>query len=144
MHPESMVHALQQIHNLLKRTGYLIDIRPNGELIEFIRPLGNRKHFIGYLYETDEYIEYRQAESAVQQVLTSGLFLTEKVGQFEFRTHADSFAELKTFIDETWSDSLITEHVIAEANRLDDDMGVGAVLLHEQVYTGLLKPVFKD
>ena len=142
MHPESMVHALQQIQALLKRTGYLIDIRPNGELIEFIRPSGEEERFIGYMYETDDYIEYRQAQAAVQQVLASGLFLSEKVGQFEFRTYADSFAELKTFIDETWSDSLIMEDVIADANRLDDDMGVGAVLLHEQVHIGLLKPVF--
>jgi hypothetical protein len=137
-----MVHALQQIRTLLKRVGYLIDIRPNGELIEFIRPLGNREHFIGYLYETDDYIEYRQAHAAIQQVLEAGVFQVEKVGQFEFRTHAESFTELKTFLDETWSDSLITEGVIAEANRLDDEMGVGPVLLHEQVHIGLLKPVF--
>ncbi len=137
-----MVHALQQIRTLLKRVGYLIDIRPNGDLIEFIRPLGNREHFIGYLYETDDYIEYWQAHAAVQQVLETGVFQVESVGQFEFRTHADSFTELKTFLDETWSDSLITEDVIAEANRLDDDMGVGPVLLYEQVHIGLLKPVF--
>jgi hypothetical protein len=142
MHPQSMVHALQQIRVLLKRVGYLIDIRPNGELIEFIRPLGNREHFIGYLYETDDYIEYRQAHAAVQQVLEAGVFHVENVGQFNFRTHADSFIELKTFLDETWSDSLITEDVIAEANRLDEEMGVGPVLLHEQVHIGLLKPIF--
>jgi hypothetical protein len=142
MQPASMVHALQQIHGLLDPTGYLIDIRPTGDLIEFIRPLGNREHFIGYLYETDDYIEYRQAGAAVQQVLDDGVFRAEKVGLFEFRTHADCFAELKTFLDDTWSDSLITEEVISEAKRLDNEMGVGPVLLHEQVHIGLLKPVY--
>jgi len=137
-----MVHALHQIHNLLKPTGYLIDIRPNGDLFEFIRLSGKGEQFIGYLYETDDYIEYHQAESAVQQVLAQGLFQYEKVGQFEFRTHADCFADLKSHLEDTWSDSLITEQVIAEANRQDDEFGIGTVFLHGRVHIGLLIPLF--
>ncbi|MBG7609978.1 MAG: hypothetical protein IZT55_03840 [Anaerolineae bacterium] len=139
-----MVHALEKIHSLLNRTGYLIDIRPDGELIKFIRPLDNREHFIGYLHETDDYIEYRQADSAVQQVLETGLFQAEKVGQFEFRTYAGCFAELKTFVDETWNDSLITEDVVNAAQLLDDQVGEGPVYLDERVHIGLLKPNFKS
>lgn len=149
-----MVHALKKIHSLLKPfddaqdrpAGALIDIRPNGELVEFIRPSKEEgedgEHFIGYMYETDDYIEYRQAEAAVQQVVAAGLFRIEKAGEFTFQVHADSFAELKIFLDENWSDSLIIEEVIAEANRLDDVYGVGKILLREQVGIGLLKPVF--
>ena len=136
-----MVHALQQIHGLLKLTGYLIDIRRNGQLFEFIRMSREGEQFIGYLHETDDYIEYRQAEAAVQQVLADELFQLIKAGQFEFRTYADCFADMKTFLDETWSDSLITEDVIAKANNLDDKMGVGPVMLLERVHIGLLKPV---
>ena len=88
-----MVHALREIRNLLKPNGALIDIRPNGELNEFIRPHRSREHFIGYMRETDDYIEYRQAEAAVQEVVAAGLFHIQKKGEFEFRIHADSFAE---------------------------------------------------
>lgn len=146
-----MVHALQQIHDLLKpfdeaqgnADGLLIDIRPNGELVQFIRPLDDGEHFIGYLQETDDYIEYRQAAAAVQKVVAAGLFEIEKAREFTFQVHADSFAELKRFLDENWSDSLITEAVIAEAERLDGAFGIGKVILREQVHIGLLKPIFR-
>ena len=137
-----MVHALSEIHNLLKSNGFLIDIRPNGELVEFIRPHGSGEMFIGHLQETDDYIEYRQAAEAVQKVIADGLFQTQKAGEFTFQVHADSFAELKVFLDESWSDSLITEEVIAEAKRLDELYGMGKVLLREKVHIGLLRPIF--
>ena len=137
-----MVHALREIYDLLKPNGFLIDIRPNGELVEFVRPHQGGELFIGHLYETDDYIEYRQAEAAVQEVITDGLFQTQKTGEFIFQVHADSFAELKTYLDENWSDSLITEEVIAEAKRLDDLYGVEKVLLREKVHVGLLKPIY--
>ena len=137
-----MVHALREIRNLLKPDGALIDIRPNGELNEFIRPLGDDEHLIGYLHETDDYVEYRQAEAAVQEVITEGLFQIKKTGEFPFNIHADSFDELKIFIDENWSDSLVEDYVIAEAKRLDDAYGVGKVLLRGQTRIALLKPVF--
>ncbi len=137
-----MVHALQEIRDLLKPNGALIDIRPNGELVEFIRPHGNGELFIGHLQETDDYIEYRQAEAAVQEVVADGLFQIEKRGEFIFQVYADSFAALKSFLDENWSDSLITEDVIAEAKRFDEAHDVGKVLLRERVSIALLKPVF--
>ncbi len=137
-----MVHALKEIRELLKPNGLLIDIRPNGELVEFIRPLEDGEHFIGYLQETDDYIEYRQAATAVQEVVAAGVFRIKKTREFTFQTHADSFTELKTFLDENWSDALITEDVIAEAERLDGAFGAGKVILREQVHIGLLKPIF--
>ncbi|MBC8335075.1 MAG: hypothetical protein ISR59_00525 [Anaerolineales bacterium] len=137
-----MVHALREIRNLLKPDGALIDIRPDGELNEFIRPLGEDEHLIGYLHETDDYIEYRQAEAAVREVVAAGLFRIEKAGKFTFNVYADSFDELKIFLDENWSDSLIKGDVIAEAQRLDDAHGVGKVILREQPRIALLKPVF--
>jgi hypothetical protein len=138
----SMVHALREIHKLLKPSSFLIDIRPNGELVEFIRPHGEEEFFIGHMHETDDYIEYFQAEAAMQKVLAEGLFKIEKAGEFTFQVHADSFLELKNFLDENWSDSLITEEVIAEAKRLDDAHEVGKVILRERVYIKLLLPVF--
>ncbi len=137
-----MVHALKEIRELLKPNGLLIDIRPNGELVEFIRPLDDGEHFIGYLQETDDYIEYRQAAAAIQEVVAAGQFRIKKTREFTFQTHADSFTELQTFLDETWSDALITEDVIAEAKRLDEEFDTGKVVMREQVHIGLLEPIF--
>ena len=92
-----MVHALEQIHSVLKPFdeaqdrpgGHLIDIHPNGELVEFILPLDEGEKFIGHMRETDDYIEYRQADEAVNTVVSNGLFQVERTGKFEFRTYAE-------------------------------------------------------
>ena len=134
-----MVHALEQIHTLLNPGGYLIDIHPNGELVEFLYPQDEGEQFIGYMQETDDYIEYHQANDALEATVVTGLFEVVKSGEFEFLTHADSFDELKTFLEENWSDSIITEDVIANARRLEEEHGKRKVLLREQVRIGLLK-----
>ena len=139
MEAESMVHALEQIHELLKPGGNLIDIHPDGEPIEFILPLDGREQLIGYMQETDDYIEYRQADEAIQMAISKGLFEVVKTGEFEFRTHADSFDELKAFLDENWSDAVITDEVIANARRLEKEHGKQMLFLREQTRIGLLR-----
>ena len=136
-----MVHALEKIHSLLKPGGHLIDIHPNGEPVEFIYLTGGQEHFIGYMQETDDYIEYRQADEALETVATKGLFQAEKTGEFEFRTYADSFDELKSFLDENWSDAVITEAVIASARKLEEEYGIRKVFLREKTKIELLKPL---
>ena len=134
-----MVYALAQIHNLLKADGYLIDIHPNGELVEFFFALEGREQFIGYMQESDGYVEYRQADEAIEAVLNRGLFQVEKMGEFEFRTYADSFDEMQAFLDKNWSDAVITDEVIANARKLKREHGKRKVFAREQVRIGLLK-----
>jgi len=134
-----MVHALEQIHELLTPDGHLIDIHPNGELNEFYYVLNNREHFLGYMQETDDYIEYRQAGEAIETAISRGLFRLDAAGAFEFHTYADSFAEMQAFLNETWSDALITEDVITRAIALEKEHGEFKTLLREQVVIGLLK-----
>ena len=134
-----MVHALKQIHELLEPGGYLIDIHPSGEPAEFIYPVDGKEQFIGYLQETDDYIEYRQADEAIQTVLAEGLFQFEEKNEFEFHTYAESFNELKEYLNENWSDSVITDDVIANAERLETECGKRKVLLREGVKIILLK-----
>ena len=139
MLPESMVHALEQIHDLLKPGGHLIDIHPNGELNEFYYALNDKEHFLGYMLETDDYIEYRQADEAIGTAIRKGLFCLNSAGGFEFRTYADSFTEMQEFLNENWSDALITDEVIANAMALEKEHGEFKTLLREQVLIGSLK-----
>ena len=139
MAPESMVHALEQVHNLLKPGGYLIDIHPNGEMVEFYASIDGGEQFIGYMHESDNYIEYRQADEAIQAVLEQGLFQLESTGEFDFRDYADSFDELKTFLDENWSDAVITEDVLVRAREMESEHGLYPSILREQVKVGVLK-----
>lgn len=141
MQPESMVHALDQIHNLLKPEGALIDIRPTGEKVEFLRLLGGREHFIGHMQETDDYLAYRQAAEAVEAVLKQGLFTCESTGIFEFQTYAETFEELTAFLAETWSNSCVPPEVREQAKKLEIEHGISKTILRERVQIGLLQPV---
>lgn len=134
-----MVYALEQIYDLLRPGGHLIDIHPNGELVEFHYVLEDYEHFLGYMLETDDYIEYRQADEALEAAVSRGSFQVKKLGEFEFRTYADSFGEMQTFLHETWSDALITDEVIARATALENEHGEFKTLLREQAAIGLLK-----
>jgi len=136
-----MVHALEQIHNLLKPGGCLIDIHPNGELVEFHYQVDEGEQFLGYMQESDDYIEYLQADEAVQTAVDGGLFHLEAARGFEFRTYADSFNELKAFLEENWSDAVITQDVIVRAGKLETEHGLYQSILREQVKVGLLKRV---
>jgi len=136
-----MVHALEQIHSLLKPGGHLIDIHPNGELVEFIYPFEGREHQLGYLQETDNYIEYFQADKALETAVLKSLFKVEKTGEFTFHTHANTFENLETFLKENWSDALITEDVIANAKKFEYDYGRRAVFLREKVRMSVLKSI---
>ena len=89
----------------------------------------------------DDYIEYRQADEALQTAVSKGLFQVVKTGEFEFRTYSDSFAELKAFLEENWSDAVITNEVIANVRRLEKDYGKRRVFLREQTRIGLLRTV---
>ena len=91
------------------------------------------------MLETDDYIEYRQADEALQVAIEKGFFQVLKTGEFEFRLHADSFNELKAFLDENWSDAVITDEVIANARKLEKEHGERRVFLREQARIGLLK-----
>jgi len=136
-----MVHALEQIHALLILGGYLIDIHPNSEPVEFMRFLKGSNCLFGHLQETDDYIEYRQADEALATAVSKGLFQIEKRGEFEFNTYAESFDSLKAFLDENWSDAVIPDEVIAEARKLDEKHGKRTVFLREKTKITVLKKV---
>jgi hypothetical protein len=141
MEAGSMVHALEQINELLKPGGHLIDIHPTGEPVKFIRPLKGHEHFIGYLQEADDYIEYQQADEAIESAVSKGLFQVDETEEFEFHTYANSFENLKTFLEENWSDAVITDEVIAEAHKLDKEYGKRTMFLRESTKITVLKKI---
>lgn len=90
-----MVHALREIHRLLRRDGCLIEIHPvvGAPTVE-VRQHGHLsfvEHDPGYDYEDD----LRSAEDAVDRVIEAGVFMVERSREFELRTHSSSVAELR-------------------------------------------------
>jgi hypothetical protein len=123
MAPEGMVHALEIIHTLLEPHGCLIDIHPNGPPMPIEACIAGQLHRLGYLQETDDFIEYGQAGAALVEVIQRGLFVVEQQGRFIFITRAGSVDELHAFLTENWTDSIFPAEVEVRARELSLSTG---------------------
>jgi hypothetical protein len=96
-----MVHALEEIHRLLKPNGALIDIHPVSEpsTIE-IRQTG-RVDLVGLLSVRQWCFEFEQADIALAEVIQRGVFNVERDALFDLPTHYASAAELGTDLKES-------------------------------------------
>jgi hypothetical protein len=95
MEHEGMVHALEEIHRLLRSAGSLIEIHPALEVPSVeIRSNGQllfSEDDPGFDYEDD----LQHAEAAVATVVGRGVFAIDERRRFELRTHASSVKELR-------------------------------------------------
>lgn len=95
MKHEGMVHALEEIHRLLRPTGTLIEIHPALE-IPFAEVRSNGELLFS---ERDPGFDYgddlQHAEDAVTAVVDRGVFVLEESRRFELPTHSSSVKELR-------------------------------------------------
>ena len=113
-----MVHALHQIHQLLKPNGLLLDIHPTNELATLEVRVGEQVTPAGWIYEWDDYVEYEWADNALQRAINVQWFELERDGVFSFVCYADSMAELREYLAEEWHDALIDEVTFMRAQEL--------------------------
>jgi len=98
-----MVHALEKIRRLLKPSGRLIDIHPMDRPPPVAVRLGLHTHRLGCLRETDDSIEYRQADAAGGAFKLSGVqkrvetMLTMTGAHNFLEVHADEATALASF-----------------------------------------------
>jgi hypothetical protein len=118
MPAEGMVHALELVHSLLSPGGALIDIHPTGQPYAIEISLGGIRRQLGVLQETDNYIEYFQADEALEKVMQSGLFALTRRENFIFLDHAASLDELRSYLLDNWSDAVWPDEVTRRANEI--------------------------
>jgi SAM-dependent methyltransferase len=98
MKPEGMVHALEEIHRLLRPRGALIEIHPALEAPPFVEVNSNGDLSFS---EDDPGFDYaddlEHAEAAVATVLERRVFVLEDRRGFALRTHAASVEELRDY-----------------------------------------------
>ena len=96
MQHEGMVHALEEVHRLLKPAGILIEIHPAVDAPPYVEVRSNGQLFFS---EGDPVFDYeedlRQADAAVTTVLDRGLFVLEDRRRFELLTYAASVKEMR-------------------------------------------------
>ncbi len=113
-----MVHALEKIHRLLAPDGLLIDLHPTADPPPLEVRRGGEITIAGWLQETDDYVEYAQADSALQASQETGLFELEFSRTFDFLTHAGTLGELTNHLSREWKDAVIDEQTLGRIEEL--------------------------
>lgn len=149
-----MVHALEEIHRLLKLSGILIDIHPVAEASPVEIHQGEKIEPVGGLSVRQWCSDYQHADEALTEIKQRGLFRVEHEGMFNSLTYYDSVAEMRTdwkaaidkFARDAQSIDESIPHAEAMAARAEELMqaaGSGAELIvGERVHISRLKPRF--
>jgi len=148
-----MVHALEEIHRLVKSTGILIDIHPVAEASPIEIHQGEKIEPVGDLSVRQWCSDYQHADEALTEIKQRGLFAVEREGLFDSLTYYDSVAEMRTdwkevvdkFARDAQSINESVPHAEAMAARAEELMqavGSGAELIvGERVHISRLKPI---
>jgi hypothetical protein len=118
-----MVHALEITRGLLKKDGLLIDIHPSGEPPLIEAHVGGEVRIAGHLEETDDFVEYFEADKALLEAAARGLFTLEREELFTFKIHAINIEALAKYLDAEWSDAVLREEVVERAAELMGEPG---------------------
>lgn len=142
MLPEGMVHALELLHELIEPGGRLVDIRPSGEPpVITVRSASGDEIRVGTLQESDDFIEYRQADEAVAQAIARGWYTVEGQAVFPFVLHASSIAELAIYLENEYSDAILPADTCQRAQVLEQGAKEAMeVLMTERIRIARLRP----
>ena len=138
-----MVHALKQIHGLLRENGRLIDIHPNGEPPPIHVRLDEAQHLVGWVQETTDYVKYGQADEALSEAVQRGWFRVEQRQLVTFATYATNLAALREHLQQNWRDAWIEDLVVMQIesllNSLTNDK---EIIVQEKIWMSRLQPLF--
>lgn len=90
-----MVHALEEIHRLLKPTGRLIDIHPMSQPMPVELHHSGTIEPIGDLSVRQWCIDFEQADEALAEILRRNVFAVELEDVFDALTYYDSPEEMR-------------------------------------------------
>jgi hypothetical protein len=113
-----MVHALNEIHRVLKAGGTLIDMRPVEEnwTVEIASSTDSR--VAGLLTDMPVGVaDDAAAFKAMGEAESHGWFKQEKEESFSFFYYWDTPSEMKEFLDEEWEDFEKLESDVYEAAK---------------------------
>ena len=147
-----MVHALEEIHRLLKPNGTLIDIHPVSEPSSIEIRQAGKVDLVGLLSVRQWCFEFEQADIALAQIIQRGMFTVERNAVFDLPTHYASATELgtdlkesvETFARDVQAAIEPLPHVEALSARAEELMRAaisGAELIaHERTHISCLRP----
>lgn len=148
-----MVHAIEEIHRLLKPNGFLIDIHPVAEHSSIEIHRNGEIELAGHLEVRQWSFDYEQADNALMEIVQRGMFIVEQKDIFYTLTYYDSVEEMNTSLKESIhkyarnpnsvdGDLPQTDVLTARAGELLRAAGSGAKLvLRERNHIARLRPI---
>jgi len=137
-----MVHALENTWRLLRANGRLIDIHPLEDPPPIEVRLADEVILAGWLRETNDYIEYVQADEALSEVIDRGLFSLKRRDTFMHIIHAETIWALRDYLAENQRDAIIDDAVLARADELMHSVvDEKEVVMRSGIQISLLRPV---
>jgi SAM-dependent methyltransferase len=103
MEHESMVHALNEIHRVLKPNGILLDLRPleDSWAVEVVSSTGWQAS--GRLSDLPQGVaDDEAANQAMKEVQSRGRFIQKKEEEFPYFYYWDAPSEMKEFLETEW------------------------------------------
>ncbi len=99
-----MVHALRNVHSLLREGGLLVDIHPVAVPRRVDVRIDGRPVPVGATVDAARFATYRLADRALSQVVRERLFIPAGREVFTFTVHADTLPDLLAYFAEgEWS-----------------------------------------
>jgi hypothetical protein len=148
----SMVHALKEIHDLLKPNGRLIDIHPDIEAQKIEIYQNGRILFVeSRQWPVDDREVIGLADKALARIIRRGLFAIERSIEFDNLTYCSSAAELRNQLSKSSGIHTTTKdeaeaaseaEMIARVEAFMQTAGDGAeVAIHERARITRLRPI---
>ncbi len=145
-----MVHALEEIHRLLRPDGRLVDIRPYAEPSSVEVISGDQTLFAEPKREHD-HEGVLASDRAMEEILERKTFSVERAREFKFFSYGSSAAEIREFWDRyndynpepKENDQLAFEDkVYARAEQVRKESSEDAeIAVHERVRIARLDPM---
>jgi hypothetical protein len=146
---EGMVHALEEIHRLLKPEGYLVDLHPFPEA-PILEVYYEGRALLSEEFPSQSAEAYRQADRAIELIVQRHLFAVEGSGAFDFFTHSPSASALDAYwaiasaFDQEPTDKDIQARRADLFTRVDKAVNAAGisseVVLHERGRITVLRP----
>lgn len=114
-----MVHALYESWRVVKRGGWLIDLRPYSlnPPVEVI--INDSVRIAGPIDSSAGVPDDEAADQAINEVVKDGAFSKSEEGSFRFAYYWETLEHMKDYIEDRWSDSTHLPHDMLErAERL--------------------------
>jgi hypothetical protein len=149
MAPEGMVHALTQIHRVLRPNGVLADIRPDRfpgsrhrvpQLPKVYWASRGRERLVGAAGKTPENLrKHRAAGRAMARVTQRRLFVLERSETFSFRYHFRSWRVLERFLSKEWVTTILSSSTRRRLQLAQSRSPDGNIVVVEVVCLNVLR-----